>query len=397
MRIIRQPPPKGAFLYTMFRRLWTFAFFLFMLNCISLPADADTLGPAASYAELHDLLLKASSGDTIVISDDISALDAPPLHIPVSVRIKSDDSDAIRGLQLVDSSVAFSDISMTDTLSISGTSHILLGKNVFVTGSPAGTAALSFSGCGTLIVEGGCTIAGSSGSDALSIQHQGGEFYGSIEGIIRGGSGTTGGSGLIISPLQNNGALMITGSISGGDGDHIGGHALNLYDLSGNACITVDGHMTGGSGLIGGNGIQIVSTRDNVSVGVNGFAKGGSGENYGGDALILMNPQDASSFHISGHFSGGDALGEGGHPGTSIQLVGNAAAARARIENCILEDGKPFKPTPMPTAAPTLVPTAEPTIEPNTPSTSEPELTPAPSIEPTAQEDQKIPADSASL
>ena len=157
---------------------------------------------------------------------------------------------------------------------------------------------------------------------------------------------------------------MITGSITGGDGDGTGGHALNLYELSGNAYITIDGRLKGGNGSIGGDGIQLVSASDNVSVGISGQTKGGSGENYGGDALILMNVQDSSSFHMSGYFSGGDAASENAMPGTSIQLVGNSAAARARIDNCILEDGKPFKPTPAPTPESTPEPIIHPTIEP---------------------------------
>jgi len=354
---------KGAFLYNMFMRIWALALSFFILSCTFSSGFAATLGPAKNFNELRSLLADIKSGDTILISGDISAHEEPALSIPVSARIKSDGIAAISGLHLKDASVTFSDISITDTLTVSGTSHIYLGRNVSVTGS-SGHAGLTFTGDGTLIVEGGCTIEGGQGADGISISHCGGEFFGSIEGTVRGGSGLTGGTGLVISPLQNNGAVMITGSIVGGNGSSMGGHALNLYELSGNAYITVDGHLHGGSGSIGGDGIQIVSACDNVNVGISGQAKGGSGENYGGDALILMNVQDASSFHISGHFSGGDAAGENAQPGTSIQLVGNAAVTRARIDNCILEDGKSFKPAPSPTTESTPAPTSQFPVEP---------------------------------
>lgn len=347
----------------MFMRTRALALSFILIICLFSSGLAATHGPAKNFEELRSYLADAKSGDTILITGDIAAHDAPALSSPASVRIKSDGSAAISGLRLKDASIMFSDISIVDTLNVSGTSHIQLGRNVSVTGS-AGNAGLSFSGDGTLIVEGGCTVEGGYSSEGISISHHGGEFFSSIEGLIHGGNGSSGGAGIVISPLQNNGAVMITGSITGGDGDGTGGHALNLYELSGNAYITIDGHLKGGSGSIGGDGIQIVSASDNVSVGISGQTKGGSGENYGGDALILMNVQDSSSFHISGYFSGGDAASENAMPGTSIQLVGNSAAARARIDNCILEDGKPFKPTPAPTPESTPEPIIHPTIEP---------------------------------
>ena len=351
-----------------------------MLCSAPLSAFAATLGPAASYDELRELLADARNGDTIVITGHISALGSPAISTPASVQIKSDNGAVISGLQLKDASVAFSNITIADTLTVTGTSHVQLGRNVSVTGS-AGQTGLSFSGNGTLIIEPGCRIEGGDGSSGVSIHHHGGEFYGSIEGSVHGGSGSQGGAGLVISPLQDNGAVMITGSISGGAGDEIGGHALNLYELSGNAYITIDGRLQGGSGVIGGNGIQIVSASNNVSIGIGGQAKGGAGASHGGDALILMNAQDASAFHISGHFSGGDAIAENAQPGTSLQLVGNATASHAYIENCILEDGRHFISTPAPTAEPTPMPTTEPTTEPtDAPSV---DATPEPAVDST--------------
>ena len=147
---------------------------------------------------------------------------------------------------------------------------------------------------------------------------------------------------------------MISGSIQGGEGSDHGGPALNLYDLNGNAFVTVDGNLRGGSGVIGGDGIQLVAARDNVSVGIGGKVKGGSGEIYGGDALILMNAEGASAFHLSGAFSGGDASGSDAQPGTSLLLVGDSTAARTHITDCILEDGMQLTAAPLATATPSV-------------------------------------------
>ena len=361
----------------MYKQIWAFALSFILFCCAALPGYAAILGPAASYDELRALISAAEDGDTILVTGEISAQRGSPLSTSVSVRITSDDNAVIRALALDDASITFSNVTLADSLTVHGTSHVQLGRGVSVIGS-SGQSGLSFSGNGTLIVEDGCSIEGGDSSSGVSIHHRGGEFYSSIEGSVRGGSGSYGGAGLVISPLQDSGAVMITGSIKGGDGSGTGGHALNLYELSGNAYVTVDGHLTGGSGTIGGDGIQIVSASDNVSVGVSGQAKGGSGESYGGNALILMNAQDASSFHISGHFSGGDAIGESAQPGTSLQLVGNGSATRAHIDNCILEDGKAFRPTPVPTSTPepTAEPTAELVIEPTSEPTAEPTLEP---------------------
>ena len=351
-------PAKGAFLYNMLKRIRALALLILLLCSAVSPVSAVTLGPAASYEELAALLSTAANGDVILVSGQITALSSPPLSTQAVVHIQSDGSAVISALHLHDASIVFSGISFSDSLIISGNSHVQLGRHVFISGSPQ-SPALSFSGSGTLIIENGCSIEGRGGSPGVFISHQDGEFYSGIEGHIRGGDGLSGGPGLVISPLQNNGAVMITGVIEGGSGSGAGGHALNLYDLSGNAYVTIDGHIQGGSGLIGGNGIQIVSASDSVNVGVTGQAKGGPGKSHGGNALILMNARDASSFHVSGHFSGGDAIAENALPGTSLRLVGNAVVARTRVDNCILEDGKAFKATPAPSPAPSPAPASE--------------------------------------
>lgn len=376
MCIHLRPLMKGAFfIITIHRRIWTLVLSFIILATTTLSASASVLGPTLSYEELRSLIAGASEGDTILVSGEIHAQNQSPLCADTFVHLRADGSSTISGLSIANSSLSVSGITLTDTLSITGTSHIQLGKGVSISGA-SGSVGLSFHGNGALIIERGCTIEGGSCSTGASISHSNGEFYASIEGSILGGSGVSGGTGLVISPLRDNGAVMITGSIEGGKGDTTGGHALNLYDLRGNAYITVDGRLEGGSGSIGGDGIQLVSASDNVSVGISGTIKGGSGKNYGGDALILMNAQDASSFHISGHFAGGDGISENAQPGTSIQLVGNAAATRARIDNCILEDGKSFRATPAPAVTATPDPTMEPEVEPT--PTAEPTLNPVP-------------------
>lgn len=382
---------KGVFLiiYSAKTRFSALALSFLLLILPVSSSFASTLGPASSYEELSTLAANAADGDTILVSGEILAASEPALSTHSSIRIQSENGAVIRGLRLQDASVSLSGIALDDSLSISGTSHVHL-SSIRITGAP-GNSAISFHGNGTLIIEPGCQIVGGQEASGVSIAHDGGEFYGSIEGSVRGGSGTSGGNGVVISPLLSNGAVMITGNIQGGNGNTTGGNALNLYDLSGNAYITIDGNLQGGSGSIGGDGIQLVSASDNVAVRIGGQISGGSGENHGGNAMILLNAEDASAFRLSGHFSGGDAISEHARPGTSLQLVGKSAAARAHVDNCILEDGKPFIPTPAPiaepTSEPTTEPTPEPTIEPTTEPTPEPttEPTPEPTIEPTTE------------
>lgn len=395
----------------MFRRIWAFAFSLWALFLPFSSAFAQTLGPVSSYNDLKAVMQFAESGDIILLSGHIPA-DGDPLSPEITLHLRSEDGAVIRGLRLQNASLSFSDITLEDGLSIEGTSHIGLQQGVSVLGTPSG-AALSFAGDGTLIVEQGCTISGGAGAPGLSIQHNGGEFYASIEGRISGGNGETGGPGLVISPLREGGAVMITGTITGGHGTGLGGHALNLYDLSGNAYVTVAGSLQGGDGVIGGDAIQLVAVSGSANVGISGDLKGGQGESYGGNALIMMNAEEAASVNLSGHFAGGDATGAGAQPGTSLHLVGESAALRARIDNCILEDGKQLYATPspaptpdvtllpaitddpvimltpIPTPAPTPVPDEQPTAEP-TPVPSEtpsevPTESPVPSLPPTAE------------
>lgn len=355
----------------MIKRLWALALVGIALCLPVQSALASTLGPACSVDELRALLSSAEDGDVILVSGDISALNCSPLTCEASVQVRSEDDAVISGLHLRNTSITFSDLSFSDSLVVDGTSNVHLNHNVSVLGA-SGKSGLSFSGSGTLIIESGCDVIGGEGSAGITISHKGGEFYGSIEGHIRGGDGTTGGAGLIISPLQKSGALLVTGSIEGGDGASIGGHALNLYDLSGNAFVTIDGTLQGGSGAIGGDGIQLVAASDMVNVGIRGRIKGGPGESYGGNAMIMMNAEDASSVNLSGYFSGGDAISPSAQPGTSLRLVGNSAATRTRVDNCILEDGKVLLPAATPEPAPDTTR--------SDPSGSLPEATPSEAI-----------------
>lgn len=324
----------------MFPRLRAFSLSLALFLLPASSSCAATLGPAQTYDDLREFFATAGQGDTVLVSGTLSADDNVPLHTVNSIRLSSTDDNpaSISGLCLRDASVTFTDITLCDSLTVDGASHIQLASDTSVSGA-AGQNGLAFSGHGTLIVDPGCSIIGGSESAGVSISHSGGEFYASLEGNIQGGSGTTGGAGVIISPLSSSGVVMISGSILGGHGSSHGGHAVNLYNLSGDAYITIDGDLRGGDGAIGGDGIQLVAVRDRVNVGIGGRIKGGRGETYGGDALILMNAEGASSFQLSGTFSGGDAAGRSAQPGTSLQLVGDSTAAHTHVVDCILEDG----------------------------------------------------------
>ena len=350
-------------------------------------AFAQTFGPVSSYDELSRAVASAQSGDTILLSGEISAESSEPLSTSAFIHLKSETGAVVRGLHLQDAALAFTGIALEDGMTVDGTSQISLGSGVTVSGAD-GSVALAFSGNGALIVERGCEIEGGAGAAGISIRHDGGEFYSSIEGRVTGGDGSSGGAGMIVSPLKEGGAVMITGSIKGGSGTSVGGHALNLYDLSGNAYITVGGTLQGGDG---GDGIQLVSASDNVSVGISGQVKGGQGESYGGNALIMMNAEDASSVNLSGRFSGGDAIGDGAQPGTSLNLVGDSASLRARIDNCILEDGKQLRPAAEPQPMPDVTALPEITGEPvqsmeTTPSEIDAEPAPEATDEPLPDE-----------
>lgn len=354
-------------------------------------AFAQTFGPVSSYDELRSAVACAQSGDTILLSGEISAESSEPLSTSAFIHLKSETGAVVRGLRLQNAALAITGIVLEDGLTVDGTSQISLGSGVTVSGAD-GSAALAFSGNGALIVERGCEIEGGAGAPGISIRHDCGEFYSSIEGCVIGGDGSSGGAGMIVSPLKEGGAVMITGSIKGGSGTSVGGHALNLYDLSGNAYITVGGTLQGGDGAIGGDGIQLVSASDNVSVGISGQVKGGQGESYGGNALILMNAEDASSVNLSGHFSGGDAIGDGAQPGTSLNLVGDSAPLRTRIDNCILEDGKHLRPAAEPQPTPDVTALPEITGEPVLPMEATPsEITDEPTSETT---DEPLPDES---
>ena len=147
----------------MCKRLWALSLASIILLLGLSGACAQTLGPAASYAELQALLLHARNGDVILVSGDLSAAGQEPLQSGASVRISSADGQtaSISGLRLRDASIAFDHIHLADTLEISGSSNILLGTAVTVVGGSR-QSGISFAGNGTLIVERGCVVEGGS-------------------------------------------------------------------------------------------------------------------------------------------------------------------------------------------------------------------------------------------
>ena len=372
-------------------------------------ASAASLGPVTDYGELLTLCAQAEPGDTLLVSGELFAAGHDPLTTQGPLRIASEGSALLRGVHLHDAEVSFSGVELLDTLTITGASRVELGRGVSVEGAP-GSSGVDFSGSGELLIDPDCTITGGSGSAGVSIRHQGGEFYAGIDGVLRGGSGQTGGVGLLVSSLSEGGTMMISGKLHGGNGSAMGGNALNLYDLSGNAFITITGRLRGGEGSIGGDGAQIVSAVGNVSIGINGQISGGQGETYGGDALMLMNIGGASSVNLSGALTGGDALEAGAQPGASLLVIGDATSSHTRVGDCLLQDGQalttatpeptgtpaPTEPavTPLPEitsavdepgALPTHTPeeTPEPTPSPEPTEVPTPEPTEAPTLEPT--------------
>lgn len=346
----------------------------------SFSALSASRGPVSSYQELQDLLDTAHEGDVILISGSVDCSGGKALSTPVSVRLSSasGESAALSGLRLKDARVTFSNIHLNDSLAISGSSHVHLSHNVSVTGS-SGSAGISFSGGGSLIVDSSSSVTGGSESPGVTINHHSGELYASLEGDVTGGSGYSGGPGVVISPLSSAGAVMISGTIRGGEGEAIGGHALNLYGLSGNAFITVDGDLQGGKGSIGGDGVQLVSAVDSVNVGIGGKIRGGSGDAYGGDAIILMDADGASAIHLSGEFSGGNALSSRAQPGTALQMVGNMTTMRTRVDDCLLEDGRYTGAVEPSTVQVTPLPSIPPSENEADPSGISASATPAPS------------------
>lgn len=85
--------------------------------------------------------------------------------------------------------------------------------------------------------------------------------------------------------------------------------------------------------------MQVVSIGDTVSIGVNGEIRGGSGDEYGGNALIVMDAVGASAVNLSGMLIGGDASAQSGEPGQSLLVIGDSVA-HTRVANCMLQDGE---------------------------------------------------------
>ena len=351
-----------------------------LILLLSPTASAATLGPVTDYDELLALCLAAEPGDTLLVSGEFFTDGHGALSTLAPLRIASEDNAAFHGMHLHDAQVSFSGVQLLDTLTITGVSHVELGRGVTVEGA-SGSSGVVFSGSGVLLIDSDCNITGGSGSAGVSIQHRDGEFYAGIDGVLRGGSGETGGTGLLVSSLGIGGTMMISGKIHGGNGSAMGGNALNLYDLSGNAFITVSGRLKGGEGAIGGDGAQIVSAVDNVSIGIDGQISGGQGESYGGDALMLMNIGGASSVNLSGSLTGGDALEADAQPGVSLLVIGDTTSSHMRVGDCMLQDGETLA-----TATPAPIETPPPT---------EPAVTPLPEITSAVDEPEVLPTPEA--
>lgn len=377
----------------MIKRFGALALSFLFLNFIffsASTASAATLGPATTYAELSALAASASDGDVLLVSGTLDASGQEALSFPASVRITSQPGEpaAISGLRLRDAKVTFSEITLSDSLSVAGTSYIELARGVQITGA-SGTSGIAFDGNGSLLMDHSVSVTGGDAGAGISISHRGGDFYGNIDGVVRGGDGSTGGPGVIVSPLENAGAMMISGTIRGGDGTDVGGHALGLFDLSGNAYITVDSVVQGGSGSLGGDGIQLVSAGGLVSVGISGTVTGGQGRNYGGNGMILMNASDSASIRVSGELGGGDVTGVDAQPGTSLIIAGGSSSSHVLLDNCLMTDGVQLASVAEPTPEAIITPLPEITASAvdiavlPTPPGETPEAEPSPDPTPT--------------
>lgn len=318
------------------------AFLLLFPSC----GFAQRLGPVETYADLVLLADQAEEGDTVLVSGRLQADETNPLTSQATVNITSATGQhaVVAGLHLHDARITFSDIDLNDSLTIDGTSHVMLISNVNVTGNAQ--TAVEFSGNGEFIINPSCIITAAAGGDGISIQHKGGNLYVALEGTVTGGDASNGGVGLVVSPLQSEGLLLIGGNISGGDGTDMGGNAVNLFDISGNAYISVIGNIKGGNGHIGGDGLQIISPQDTSNIGVLGYVEGGSGNEYGGNALFVLNASDQSTIALSGSLIGGNTVAVPSEPGQSLLLVGNGAINHMYSTGCLLEDGQILESVP---------------------------------------------------
>ena len=398
------------------RRFGALTLSICMLLLYVSPALAAQLGPARSYDELLSLAQRASGGDTLLISGAIAADSTRPLKTQSQLILRGAGSavSSISDLALEDANVVLSNLLVDGGLRISGISFVQLERGVTVQGAQ-GRSGIEFTGSGALLLDPGSCIGGGQHAPGVRIAHHGGDLYISIDGSVQGGRGETGGAAVEIDPLGESGALMVTGQLTGGQGDDFGGNALNLHNLGGNAYITVDGRLTGGEGSIGGSGLQLITANGSIFAGLGGQITGGSGKNYGGDAMLLMNVDGSASIALSGHLTGGNSTGPNSTPGQSLKLLGRTTAMRTTVGDCILQDGRQVLSaiaavTPLPaitssvddvetaqTPAPTQTPqetqqpestpapevTAEPTVEPTAEPTAEP--TEEPTVEPTAE------------
>ena len=304
------------------------------------PTSAQVLGPVSDYQTLLLLAQQANDGDVIYVDGPLQAETNTPLTTAVHLTLTSlpGTRATVQGLRLRDANLTLSSLNLEGSLDISGQSNIILDPELDISGS--GSEALYFEGSGQLLVSPGVTVRGLNGAGGVTLCHNGGSFYGAIEGTVIGGDGDNGGAGVLVSPLSNDGLLLIDGNVSGGNGSDVGGNAVNLYGVDGNAYIYVAGQVSGGQGYIGGDGVQIISARGTTNIGLGAHVNGGNGLEYGGNGLMLMNTEEQASVSVSGALIGGDSLGAEGEPGQSMLVVGNQALSHLYLSECDLRDGQ---------------------------------------------------------
>ena len=74
----------------MTKRIWALSLAFWMLCLFSSSAFSRTLGPVSSYDELIMAVASAQSGDTVLLSGEISAGNDEPLSSAAFINLKSE-------------------------------------------------------------------------------------------------------------------------------------------------------------------------------------------------------------------------------------------------------------------------------------------------------------------
>lgn len=161
-------------------------------------------------------------------------------------------------------------------------------------------------------------IPTSRGGLGVLISKNGGNIV--FDGEAQGGSGSEGGQAAQI--RRSEGAVDVTGTLTGGEGALAGGSGLFITETG--AAITVDGSITGGdSEQLGGHAVLLVgNSSEHVDISVSGVALGGAAsdeQTYGRGGTGYLILDTGGSVVIEGSATGGHAY----QGGTGIEVGDN--------------------------------------------------------------------------